>query len=116
MENPNVLVMPRALTPIVIEKAKKIKLILMDIDGVLTNGIIYYNENGNISRGYNVQDGMAIDLAHLAGLSTGIISAKNSISIKKRVEELNIKYIYLGVENKIDALKEILNTSHFTYE
>lgn len=108
--------MPKAIIPKIIEKAKKIKLILMDVDGVLTNGIVYYFEDGNIARGFNVQDGMAIDLAHLANIQTGVISAKNSLSIKKRLQELNIKYIYLGYENKIDALEKIIIESNINHQ
>jgi 3-deoxy-D-manno-octulosonate 8-phosphate phosphatase (KDO 8-P phosphatase) len=103
--------MPKAITYEIIEKAKKIKLILMDVDGVLTDGNIIYLDNGIIGRTFNVYDGLGIDLAHLAGLNTGVISAKNSLSIKKRLEELNVKFIYLGIENKVSALEKIINES-----
>jgi 3-deoxy-D-manno-octulosonate 8-phosphate phosphatase (KDO 8-P phosphatase) len=92
----------------IINKAKNIKVFLMDVDGVLTDGKFYIYENGTTGRAFYFHDGMAIYLAHAAGLKTGIISAKESVSIKMRAEELHMDFIVMGAENKVAALDAIL--------
>lgn len=103
----------KKISSTIIKKAKNIKVFLMDVDGVLTDGKLYILENGITARAFNFHDGMAIYLAHKAGLKTGIISAKDSLSIKMRAEELHMDFIYLGKENKILAVNEILNQNNF---
>jgi len=88
----------------------------MDVDGVLTDGKLYIFDNTITGRAFDFHDGMAIYLAHASGLKTGIISAKDSLSIKIRAEELNMDYIFLGVEQKITALETILYNNHFARE
>lgn len=102
----------RKISPAIIKKAKKIKIFLMDVDGVLTDGKFYIYENGITARAFHFHDGMAIYLAHKAGLKTGIISAKDSHSIKMRAEELHMNFIYLGMENKLTALNSLLQQNY----
>ncbi|OGF63574.1 MAG: hypothetical protein A2Y62_22230 [Candidatus Fischerbacteria bacterium RBG_13_37_8] len=108
--------MAKGITLNIIQKAKKIRLFLMDVDGVLTDGKLYYYENGSIGRAFHIHDGMGIELAHLAGLTTGVISAKDSPSIKNRMEELKIKYIYLGADDKKAIITTIVQHDNFSLE
>jgi 3-deoxy-D-manno-octulosonate 8-phosphate phosphatase (KDO 8-P phosphatase) len=90
------------------ERAKKIKLIIMDVDGTLTDGILYVMPNGEEIKGYNVKDGTGILLAHLAGLKTAIITGKISKALEKRAEKLGIKELYQGYIDKKSILIELL--------
>lgn len=98
------------------QRAKKIKLILMDVDGVLTDGQIVYNSNGEEIKFFNAYDGLGIRLAHEAGLKTGIISARESEAIRIRASELNISILFLGKYNKRRAYEQIKNETDLSDE
>ncbi|OXM86523.1 KdsC family phosphatase [Paenibacillus rigui] len=99
-----------------IEKASKIKLVLMDVDGTLTDGMIIMDSNGNESKHFNVKDGMGITIAHKAGMATGIISARNSDIVIRRAAELNISYVKQGINCKKNVLFEIIHEAGFKLE
>jgi YrbI family 3-deoxy-D-manno-octulosonate 8-phosphate phosphatase len=91
------------------EKLEKIKLVITDNDGVLTDAGVYYSENGEELKRFSIRDGMGVErLRKYSGIETIIITGENSGSIKARAKKLGIKEFYLGVENKIDLLDEIL--------
>jgi len=89
-------------------RARKIKMILMDVDGTLTDGSLIVLPDGEELKSYNVRDGMGILMAHLAGFKTGIITGKTSQALVKRAEKLRIEELYQGILNKIQTLEEIL--------
>lgn len=91
------------------ERARKIKMILMDVDGTLTDGTLLVLPDGEELKTYNVKDGTGILLAHLAGLKTGIITGKISKSLEKRAEKLKIFEVYQGILDKKRILEEILD-------
>ncbi|HPG31444.1 MAG TPA: HAD-IIIA family hydrolase [bacterium] len=93
---------------------KKIKLVLLDVDGVLTNGMITYHSDGTESKTYNVKDGRGIIEANLCGIEFGIITARESETVSRRAKDLNIKYLYQNSKNKVDALNDILNKTGFS--
>lgn len=82
-------------------KLTNIKLILMDVDGVLTNGEIIYTSSGDELKMFDVQDGMGITLARLAGLKTGIITGRLSELVRRRAEELKVDWLSQGNFNKL---------------
>ena len=85
----------------------KLKLVVFDFDGVLTNGIIVFNENGNILKNYNVKDGLGIKLLKEQGIKTGVISAyKDNVSQKSICEHLKIDFISIGFHNKLEVLNK----------
>ena len=86
------------------DKVKKIKLVLTDNDGVLTDTGVYYSENGEELKRYSVRDGMGVErLRKLADIETGIISGENSPSLIKRAGKLNILELHLGIKDKKEA-------------
>jgi 3-deoxy-D-manno-octulosonate 8-phosphate phosphatase (KDO 8-P phosphatase) len=94
-------------------RARKIKLLLMDVDGVLTDGAIYYlpqNSKGQLieTKGFHSRDGLGIRLAHEAGLKTGIISGRTSPIVEYRVQELGIHYVELDALEKLGPYQRIL--------
>lgn len=97
-------------------KASKIKLLLMDCDGVLTDGRITLLPNGDEQKTFHVRDGQGLVLLHHAGLISGIISGRSSLSVEHRARELGIKFIYQGAANKVNDFEEILAESGLTPE
>lgn len=87
---------------------KSIKLIVLDVDGVLTDGSLYIGSNQVEYKQFNTQDGMGITLAHYAGLKTAIITGRKSEAVTKRAKELKVNYVYQGISNKLEVLSELL--------
>ena len=92
-----------------LEKGKKIKLVLTDNDGVLTDTGVYYSAEGEIFKRFSIRDGMGVErLRNLLGIETGIITGELSGSIKKRSEKLKITQLFQGIKEKHILLNEIL--------
>ena len=90
-------------------RAARIKLLLTDCDGVLTDGGVYYSENGEALKRFNIRDGMGVErLRALAGVETGIVTGERSPSVKKRAEKLAISECHLGSKDKDAVLGSIL--------
>lgn len=85
-----------------------IKLILLDVDGTLTDGGIYRGNEGEELKKFNVKDGYAIVTAQKLGMEFGIITGKKSKLVEVRAEELKIKYLYQGISQKTEILEEII--------
>ncbi len=83
-------------------------MVIMDVDGVLTDGKIILDSNGVESKAFYVQDGSAITYLHRAGIKTAIISGRNSKVVELRAKELSIDDVYLGIHRKLDAYEKIL--------
>ena len=94
------------------ERAARIKLLLMDCDGVLTDGRIWLFENGEEQKGFHTRDGLGIDLWHRAGLRSGIISGRTSSAVETRARTLGMSFLVQGHENKIKAFAETLGEAH----
>lgn len=98
------------------DRARKIKMIIMDVDGTLTDGTLLILPDGEEIKSYNVKDGAGILLAHLAGLKTGIITGKISKALEKRAEKLKIMDVYQGILDKKKVLLEILDKNNLNPE
>ncbi len=91
-----------------LEAAKGVRLLLLDVDGVLTDGRLYYGDNGNEYKAFNTKDGLGIKLLQRAGIEVGIITARSSTLLTRRCKELGIEKIIQGREDKLAALRELL--------
>jgi len=89
------------------EKLAHIELLLLDVDGVLTDGRIIWDANGVESKFFNVKDGHGIKLLQRAGIEVGIITGRNSKVADLRAKELGIEILYQGVIRKLEAYSEI---------
>jgi 3-deoxy-D-manno-octulosonate 8-phosphate phosphatase (KDO 8-P phosphatase) len=94
----------------------KIKLIVLDVDGVLTDGKIVIDSNGVEYKSFNVKDGMGISIAKFYGIKFAIITGRKSNSVDIRSKELNIDYVYQGISNKEVILSDLLNRIGLDYE
>ena len=90
------------------EKAKIIKAVLFDVDGVMTDGKIYCSEGGETLKAFNVADGLGIKLLRDFNVITGVISGRDSTALRFRLEELNIRHLYLGTTDKLVSFKKFL--------
>ncbi len=88
-----------------IRQLSNVKLLSLDVDGVMTDGGLYYTADGKISRKYNVKDGVGIKRVMALGVEVAIISAGVSGSIPERAETLGIKHVFTGVEDKRAVLE-----------
>lgn len=90
-------------------RAQQVEVVLMDVDGVLTAGMIVYDSKGVEIKHFNAHDGLGIKLARFAGLVTGIISMRESATIRKRAEEVGIDFQFLGRIDKLTAFNTLRN-------
>jgi 3-deoxy-D-manno-octulosonate 8-phosphate phosphatase (KDO 8-P phosphatase) len=90
------------------ERCRTLKLILSDVDGVLTDGTVLLLPDGREAKSFHIRDGLGIVLAHRAGLRTGLISGRRSEAVARRAAELGMTIVLQGIEDKGAALREIL--------
>jgi len=90
------------------ERAASVRLVLTDNDGVLTDAGVYYGPTGEVFKRFSIRDGMAVRLLRAAGIETAIITGETSPSIRRRAEKLKMRFLYLGIEDKLMQLKNIL--------
>jgi len=106
---------PLAQYPQAWERAGKVKLLVLDVDGVLTNGQVWIGVDGKESlKAFDIQDGLGIKLLEQCGILTAIITGRNSKMVLARCEELGIKHVHMGVENKAIALDEVMKSLGIT--
>lgn len=86
-----------------------IKLVVLDVDGTLTDGGVYIDNNGVESKKFNIKDGAGIILAKEKGIDFMILTGRQSYCVKKRAEELKIKYIFQGIQDKLSFLRNFLS-------
>ncbi|PID62585.1 MAG: 3-deoxy-D-manno-octulosonate 8-phosphate phosphatase [Ignavibacteriae bacterium] len=98
------------------KKLKNIKLVITDVDGVLTDGGLYYTEEGLVMKKFNVKDGMGMRLLKMQGIKNAIITTDTSELIKTRGERVKVDYLYLGIWDKDVKMKEICELENISPE
>lgn len=95
---------------------KKIKMFLTDCDGCLTDGGMYYSENGDELKKFNTKDGMGLSNIRNKGVVTGIITGENTKIVERRAEKLHINELYQGVTDKLSVVRELAKKYHVSLE
>ena len=90
------------------EKFAKIKIVAMDVDGTYTDGLLYYDSNGNVIKGFHAHDGFALELLRMAGIKRGFITGRKDYATKARAEYLKVDFLLDDVCDKSVALKKLL--------
>ena len=98
------------------EAAKKIKMLVFDVDGVMTDGSITYDEDGKEYKTFNAKDGHGIVRMNKSGFVTAIITARNNGTVKHRAENLNFTELYQGYKYKLPAMEELLRKYDLKFE
>lgn len=92
-------------------RARNIKLVLSDCDGVLTDTGVYFSKTGEVMKRFSIRDGMGTEMLRKAGIETGYISGETSPGLKRRAEKLKLVHLYLGIDDKPEVLRKILSKS-----
>jgi 3-deoxy-D-manno-octulosonate 8-phosphate phosphatase (KDO 8-P phosphatase) len=100
----------------IVEKAKKIKLLILDVDGVLTDGKLFFDDNGKEYKSFHARDGHGIKLLQQTGVEVAVISGRKSLSVALRMKSLGINHVYQGHEDKRAAFAEVLQNVGVTTE
>lgn len=92
------------------ERLKDIRLLALDVDGVLTDGRLYFAASGDELKAFNILDGLGLKLVRQAGVEVALITGRDSPLTRRRAEDLKIRHLVQGREDKLVALKELLGT------
>lgn len=104
------------VSPQILEKAKQVKLLILDVDGVLTDGRLFFDDQGIEYKCFNARDGHGIKLLRQTGVEIAVISGRKSNSVALRMKNLGIEHVYQGHENKIAAFEALLMATGVTAE
>ena len=92
----------------ILEKASHIKLVIFDVDGVLTNGALFYGDDGQEYKAFNSRDGHGMKMLQNSGVEIGIITGRTSNVVEHRMNNLGIQHIYQGKQEKLPAFEELV--------
>jgi 3-deoxy-D-manno-octulosonate 8-phosphate phosphatase (KDO 8-P phosphatase) len=93
--------------PSVLDRASSIRLLCLDVDGVLTDARLYFDHEGREYKSFNARDGLGIRLLQKAGIEVAVISGRSSPVVEKRMQSLGIRWCFQGIENKASVLPSI---------
>nr|WP_315397782.1 HAD hydrolase family protein [uncultured Duganella sp.] len=99
-----------------VERAARVKLLILDVDGVLTDGSLHYGADGEALKTFNVYDGLGIKLLQESGVQTAIISARISPQLARRAADLGIGHVHQGGHDKLTPFNALLQTTGLTAE
>jgi 3-deoxy-D-manno-octulosonate 8-phosphate phosphatase (KDO 8-P phosphatase) len=91
------------------ERASRIRLLLLDVDGVLTDGKLYFDQSGNELKSFNTRDGMGIKALQRCGIEVAVITGRKSAAVEQRMSQLGVQHVYQGREDKLNAFLDLLN-------
>lgn len=100
----------------ILTRASKIRLMIFDVDGVLTDGSLYIGDDGIEYKAFNVKDGLGMKLLQKSGVEVAIITAKQSNLVKIRMEGLGIKHLYQGQHKKLPAFESLRKQLGLDYD
>jgi len=90
------------------ERASKIRMLVLDVDGVLTDGKLYFDHAGNEMKAFNTRDGMGMKALQRVGIEVAVITGRKSEAVAHRMSQLGIEHVYQGREDKLDAFLNLL--------
>ena len=92
-----------------LERASRVRLLIADVDGVMTDGRLYYGDEGEVFKAFDVKDGLGIRLAQRAGIEVGVITGRRSRIVAERAGELDLQEVHQRIHDKAACLNEILD-------
>ncbi|MBN2715129.1 MAG: HAD hydrolase family protein [Deltaproteobacteria bacterium] len=105
---------PSSLPSALRDLAAHISLVILDVDGVLTDGTLVYGEQGEVVKQFNAKDGLGIRLMQSVGIEVAVITARKSPILARRMTDLRIKRYYTGYDNKINAYNALLQDANIS--
>lgn len=94
----------------ILEKAAAVRLVIFDVDGVLTDGSLFLGDDGQEYKAFNSRDGHGMKMLQASGVDIGIITGRTSQVVKFRMDSLGIKHVYQGQQDKLPAFKELIQS------
>lgn len=107
---------PRPLDPQLIERLRRVRLLALDVDGVLSDGQLYFDSDGVEIKSFSVLDGHGLKLAKRFGIEVALITGRDSPMVTRRAAALGIKHLYQGVEKKLPVLRELCQQLNITLD
>lgn len=98
-----------AIDPLLLERAAGIRLLALDVDGVLTDGSLYFDNQGNEMKAFSTRDGLGMRLLQNHGIELALITGRESNIVARRAQQLGIQHVYQGRNDKLQALSELLD-------
>ena len=92
----------------IMDRAKRVRVAAFDVDGILTDGRLYYTDSGEEIKAFNVQDGHGIKMLCESGIAVAIITSRSSRVVENRARDLGIEFLFQGVANKLDTMNALL--------
>ena len=89
-------------------RASRLKLMAFDVDGVLTDGTLYFADDGSEMKAFNTQDGAGLNLLQRAGIQVAILTGRKALCVEKRMQNLKIDLLFQGVTNKLETMQGLL--------
>ncbi len=93
------------------QRAIEIRMLVLDVDGVLTDGRLYFDDAGNEMKAFNTRDGLGIKALQQCGIEVAIITGRTSAVVTQRMEQLGIRHVYQGCEDKLSAFMDLLQVT-----
>jgi 3-deoxy-D-manno-octulosonate 8-phosphate phosphatase (KDO 8-P phosphatase) len=93
------------------QRASRIRMLVLDVDGVLTDGKLYFDHDGNEMKAFHTRDGMGMKALQRCGIEIAVITGRSSAAVEHRMKQLNIQHVYQGREDKLDAFLNLLEIS-----
>ena len=100
----------------VVQRAKRVKCVIFDVDGVFTDGLIYCDDAGRESCAFHIRDGLGVKQLLAAGLGVAVISGRRSKATAARMAYLGVEDVHLGIENKAEVLTNIVNAREISFD
>jgi 3-deoxy-D-manno-octulosonate 8-phosphate phosphatase (KDO 8-P phosphatase) len=98
------------------ERASRVRLLVLDVDGVLTDGTLYFSADGEELKAFNIQDGLGVKLLRGGGVEIAIITGRRSAALERRAENLGVTRLMQGIEDKLAAFTELADGLGLTAE
>ena len=98
-----------SIDPLLLERAAAVRLVALDVDGVLTDGSLYFDNHGNEMKAFSTRDGLGIRLLQNHGIELALITGRESNIVARRAQQLGIHHLYQGRNDKLQALRELLD-------
>ena len=99
--------------PLLLERAASIRMLVLDVDGVLTDGNLYFDSNGNEMKVFSTRDGLGLRSLQLCGIELALITGRQSAIVDRRAEQLGIRHVYQGRNDKLNAFNHLLEKTGF---
>ena len=99
--------------PLLLERAASIRMLVLDVDGVLTDGNLYFDSNGNEMKAFSTRDGLGLRSLQLCGIELALITGRQSAIVDRRAEQLGIRHVYQGCNDKLNAFNHLLEKTGF---